>query len=118
MKKLYKFFLPIVILALFFAPFIYRIVYGDIYYLEPSSPEGIQLYTRTNGFGFVSFSHVYIRYSFFNSKDTGIVFSEDDGPALYGENADYIIKWLDNNQVMISFKGNSYTGYRTEIIEY
>lgn len=118
MKRIYKFFFIIVISALFLTPFIDRIVNGDIYYLEPSSPEGIQLYTRTTGIGFVSFSDVYIRYSFFNTKKTDIVFSEDDGPALYGEKADYNVTWLDNNQVMISFKGNSYTDYRTEIIEY
>lgn len=101
-----------------FVPFIYTIANGSIYYLEPASPNGIQLYTRTSGIGFVSYSHVYIKYSTFNAKDTGIVFSEDDGPGLCNETSNYIVNWIDDHHVEIAFKGNSYTDYRIEEIEY
>lgn len=96
----------------------YFVIYGDVHYLSPKSPNGVQLYAKNVGFGFDSCSHVYVRYSLFNSKDTGVVFWEDDGPSLYGKDADYKVEWIDDSHVSVSFKGSGYSDYKTEIIEY
>lgn len=107
-----------VILVSFIGFFVYFFIIAQRFYLEPASPNGIKLYTRDYGLGFTSYSHVFVQYSMFNSVDTGVVFFEDDGPGLCGKNSDYIVEWIDDSHVSVSFKGNDYDDYRTEIITY
>lgn len=120
-NKILLFLFPCMLFVVPIIIFFYGIINGTTYYLEPKSPEGYQLYTKTIGFPSPSYSHVYIRYSLFSSKDTGIVFCEDDGPGLCGNNPDYIVTWKNNSRVSISFKGldpDDYPDYITEEIEY
>lgn len=117
-RKKVKTFSKIIILGFFIGFFVYYFIIAQRFYLTPSSPNGIRLYARDYGLGFVSYSHIYVQYSIFNSVDTGVVFVEDDGPGLCGKNADYIVEWIDDSHVSISFKGYDYDDYRTEIIQY
>ena len=117
-RKKVKTFSKIIILGFFIGFFVYYFIIAQRFYLNPSSPNGIRLYARDYGLGFVSYSHIYVQYSIFNSIDTGVVFVEDDGPGLCGKNADYIVEWIDDSHVSISFKGYDYDDYRTEIIQY
>lgn len=103
---------------IFLTFFLEALIYGEKYYLTPKSPDGVQLYTRTEGFIGSSRSRVYIKYSIFDNVDTGVEFWDDKGPGLCGNNSDYFVNWIDDSHVTISFRSCGHAGYRTVKITY
>lgn len=87
--------------------------------LEPKSPTGVQLASKTTGDMRSSTSTVYIKYPDTNKLvKTDVVFSEDEGPALAKQTDRLSIVWIDDHHVSITFKGRTYSKPDTKIIEY